>query len=139
MAREKKRPQSIVTERINMIYENSGISSKRAFANSIGVNEMTFGDTLRGSEPRFFILEALLKSNPNISAEWLMRGEGDMYRDGTPSPQVAVATENKTGNIDTVSHAMTKGDDSSALVELLRTQLAQKDEQIRQLLNILSK
>lgn len=69
-----------------------------------------------------------------------MRGEGDMYRDGTPSPQVAVATENRTGNIDTVSHDTTiKGDDSGALVELLRTQLAQKDEQIRQLLNILSK
>lgn len=139
MTREKKRPQSIVTERINMIYENSGISSKRAFANSIGVNEMTFGDTLRGSEPRFFILEALLKSNPKLSAEWLMRGEGEMYRDGAQSPQVSVVSENRTGNGDIVSHTTAIKGDDSALVELLRTQLAQKDEQIRQLLNVLNK
>ena len=129
--RDKKKPQSIVTERINTILENSGLRSNRAFATKAGINEVTFGDTLRGAEPKFTTLEAILKAFPKLSAEWLMRGEGDMYRDDTPSPQATVPTENKTANVN--------GDDNNALLQLLRSQLAQKDEQIRQLLNILNK
>lgn len=144
--RDKKKPQCIVTERINSILEKSGLRSNRAFATKAGINEVTFGDTLRGAEPKFTTLEAILKAFPKLSAEWLMRGEGGMYRDGAPT-QVAVVSENRTGNGDIVSHTTAiKSDNDGALVELLRAQLAQKDEQIRQkdeqlrqVLNLLNK
>ena len=137
--RDKKKPQCIVTERINTILQNSGLRSNRAFATKAGINEVTFGDTLRGAEPKFTTLEAILKAYPKLSAEWLMRGEGEMYRDGSQSPRVSVVIENRTGNGDIVSHTTVIKSDDSALVELLRAQLAQKDEQIRQLLNVLNK
>lgn len=137
--RDKKKPQCIVTERINAILQNSGLRSNRAFAIKAGINEVTFGDTLRGAEPKFSTLEAILKAYPKLSAEWLMRGEGEMYRDGAQSAGVSVVSENRTGNGDIVSHTTAIKSDDSALVELLRTQLAQKDEQIRQLLNVLNK
>lgn len=135
----KKQSQAIVTERIKEILAKSGERSQRQFAYRTGINEMTLSDALRGAEPRFSTLEAILKAYPKLSAEWLMRGEGEMYRDGSQSPRVSVVSENRTGNGDIVSHTTAIKSDDSALVELLRAQLAQKDEQIRQLLNVLNK
>ena len=141
----RKQSQVIINERIKEFLAKSGERSQRQFAYRTGINEMTLSDALRGTEPKFTTLEAILKAYPKLSAEWLMRGEGDMYRDDTPSPQATVPTENKTANVN--------GDDNNALLQLLRSQLAQrdeqikqkdeqirqKDEQLKQLLNLLSK
>lgn len=135
----RKQSQAIINERIKEFLAKSGERSQRQFAYRTGINEMTLSDALRGTEPKFSTLEAILKAYPKLSAEWLMRGEGEMYRDGAQSPQVSVVSENRTGNGDIVSHTTAIKGDDSALVELLRTQLAQKDEQIRQLLNVLNK
>lgn len=40
-------------------------------------------------------IEKFLLTYPEISAEWLMRGEGDMYKDGC-----SVQAESDTGNIE---------------------------------------
>ena len=135
----RKQSQVVIAGRLKEVLARSGERSQRQFAFRTGINEMTFGDTLRGAEPKFSTLEAILKAFPKLSAEWLMRGEGEMYRDGAQSPQVSVVSENRTGNGDIVSHTTAIKGDDSALIELLRAQLAQKDEQIRQLLNVLNK
>lgn len=65
------------------VARNCGHKSLRAFALAAGLNPIAFGENIRkAKEPRFSTLEAILKANPQISAEWLMRGEGDMFRTG---------------------------------------------------------
>lgn len=68
-------------ERFDKIVKACGYVSRRAFAQKAGINDVTFGAIFRrGSEPRFSTLQAILLANPSVSAEWLIRGEGEMFR-----------------------------------------------------------
>lgn len=71
---------STVNERIMLIISRNGYKSKRAFAEKIGVAQTSLNDVLNGAEPKFSTLNKILTAEPLISAEWLMRGEGDMYK-----------------------------------------------------------
>lgn len=78
----------VITERIQRIYDESGFRSVRAFALYAGINVGTFNDTLKkGNEPRFALLETILKCCPKVSAEWLMRGEGECIETDTKAPR----------------------------------------------------
>ena len=68
-----------INERINELYLNSGEKSIRRYALSINVAPTTLNECIKGSEPRFSLLSAILNGNPSISAEWLMRGKGEMF------------------------------------------------------------
>lgn len=79
--------KSSVNERINKIISNMGYKSKRAFAEKIGVAQTSLNDILNGAEPKFSTLNKILIAEPLISAEWLMRGEGDMLKQNTANEQ----------------------------------------------------
>lgn len=79
--------RSSVNERINKIISNMGYKSKRAFAEKIGVAQTSLNDILNGAEPKFSTLNKILIAEPLISAEWLMRGEGDMLKQNTANEQ----------------------------------------------------
>lgn len=70
--------KSTINERIASIISKFGYKSKRAFAEKIGVAQTSLNDVLNGAEPKFSTLNKILKAEPLISAEWLMRGVGDM-------------------------------------------------------------
>lgn len=73
--------ESAINERINCIMLKFSIKSVRQFANNIGVAATSLNDIVRnGAEPKFSTLEKILKAEPSISAEWLLRGEGEMLR-----------------------------------------------------------
>ncbi len=151
----------VITERIQRIYDESGFRSVRAFALYAGINVGTFNDTLKkGNEPRFALLETILKCCPKVSAEWLMRGEGEMYRDGTVSQLAAVkkepivnvpnntASDNGTivgsGNVITADKSVVESfqRENSILKEQLdiaNEQLRKKDEQIAALFALIIK
>lgn len=65
-------------------------NSKRSFASIIGVPERTFSTYLKtGRTPSLEVIDAILVAFPDVSAEWLLRGEGEMYKsemveDNTP-------------------------------------------------------
>ena len=61
-----------------MIISSFGYKSKRSFAEKVGVAQTSLNDILKGAEPKYSTLSKILKAEPLISAEWLMRGEGDM-------------------------------------------------------------
>lgn len=71
---------SSVNERINQLYKDSRERSIRSYAIKIGVAPTTLNECIKGSEPRFSILSSILTGNPSISAEWRMRGTGNMYK-----------------------------------------------------------
>lgn len=117
----------IYTERLNQIYTQSGIRSIRQFAEAAGLVCGTLTDTLHnGTEPRYTLLRSILNSNPNVSAEWLMRGEGSMYKNQTQS----VSNSNST---DSSENAVANSGRKELFVKIIQEQLAKKDEQISNL------
>ncbi len=131
-----------ITARLKALYE-SAYKNKRTMALTAGVKEMTLNNAIeKGSDTRYSFLEAILKANPNVSAEWLMRGEGEMFRD-------AGKQEGATGdNIIDASKSNNKGAiiTNDELYEALRQenaslkdQLRAKDSQISMLLELMKK
>lgn len=70
--------ETTVNERIAQIISQCGYKSKRSFAEKIGVAQTSLNDILRGAEPKYSTLYKILKAEPLISAEWLLRGKGEM-------------------------------------------------------------
>ena len=67
-----------VIQRIGYILIESKLS-KAAFAKTIGMDATTFWRQLKGEQALSAkLLEGVLKSFPDISAEWLLRGIGSM-------------------------------------------------------------
>ena len=139
---------SAITERLNSLLSSGLFATKRALAQAAGINEVTLNDNLKRTEPRFSTLEAILKACPSVSAEWLMRGEGEMFRTAH-----LTAGGNNIIKIDksnrTVSNGGTIGDGNGAATELvdqlrkenerLSEQIRTKDEQIATLLSLMNK
>ncbi|MGM9838122.1 MAG: hypothetical protein ACI30A_06515 [Paludibacteraceae bacterium] len=70
----------------------------------------------------FSTIDIFLEKFPDISAEWLLRGEGDMYKHIN---NIAIQTQNggvgNTQNMNTYTDA----------IELLQSEIATKNEQLR--------
>ena len=60
--------------------------SEAAFAEKIGMKQQTLNNYIRGvNKLSVAFITIILETFPDVSAEWLMRGEGDMYiTDGLP-------------------------------------------------------
>lgn len=98
---------------------NEKAKSKRDFAFRIGIPERTLSTYLKtGRTPSLEVIDAILRTFPEISAEWLLRGEGSMVNDGS----VNVLPE-----LDDIEP---KFSHVSAMYELL---LKDRDEQIEEL------
>ena len=61
--------------------------NQTSFAKSVGVSHTAIFKTVSGeTQPRFSLLEAILKAYPNISKSWLLDGKGEMFVDVVPTP-----------------------------------------------------
>lgn len=77
------------------------------------------------TEPRYSLLERVLKSQPEISAEWLMRGEGEVTRSMDKERLIeSLERENRLLN---------------ESVEAMRKEVEAKNEQINQLFELLGR
>lgn len=66
--------------RLNQVRNELNIQRK-TLAESVGIPERTLADYLSGkSEPKASTISALLQCLPSVSAEWLLRGEGEMIK-----------------------------------------------------------
>ena len=77
--------ETIINERIAQLLHALGYRSKRAFALQIGIAQTSFNAILNGAEPKFSTLNRILTTHPTVSAEWLMRGEGEMLKGDAPA------------------------------------------------------
>lgn len=67
-----------VLQRVNYIIDNSD-KTKNFVANEIGMSTTTVWRQLKGEQALSAkLIEGILKSYPDVSAEWLLRGKGDM-------------------------------------------------------------
>ncbi len=44
-----------------------------------------------GNSPRYAIVEKILKAFPKINRDWLLTGEGEMYAENEPKPEISYA------------------------------------------------
>ena len=73
--------EDIVTQRVNEFREKEGLSI-RAFALKIGMLQETLNKQLKedGRGASISTIVLILAAYPDLSAEWLLRGEGDMKK-----------------------------------------------------------
>ena len=120
-----------VNERIAQVVQNSGFKSLNAFAKSICVPQSTLDSCSKGvKEPRASLLTAILSGLPALSAEWLMRGKGEMWiKDGAAGSQAAGCGSILIGHGSAVGGSVTtnvgcdgarRGEPESGIVEELK-------------------
>lgn len=98
----------------------SKAKSVNNFAKLIGMSQTTVNGIMLGSRGvSVDIIVAVLTAFPDISAEWLMRGEGEMLR----SEEVA---QNTLISDETIAHYI-------SAIKSYEILLASRDEQIRKL------
>lgn len=85
--------EKTVNQRIKSIFLQSGERSIRSYALSIGVAPTTLNECIKGSEPRFSLIKSILDGNPSISAEWLLLGQGSMYKSENTTQEPSQAEE----------------------------------------------
>lgn len=126
--------EASVIQRVKLLIESRGVTV-RGFASEIDFNYSTLNNYLTGRRSTIDceLPEKILLSFGNISAEWLMRGKGEMY--------ISAEKENITGaNNVTGKSATVIGQQVATLSEdFVRGLLAEKDKQIQSLLNLLGK
>lgn len=72
-----------ISERINLLKDHYKLSS-RGLASLLDMPSATVTNYVNGTKsPSYEFLVALLTKYVDISAEWLLRGEGSMFRDMT--------------------------------------------------------
>lgn len=99
---DKLQPITSINERVKEIIAYTGLSA-RAFALKCGIAQNTLNRQLNGvRELSLATIDAILISNEDISAEWLLRGKGSMLL--SPSQSIdQITTTDKESLIGVIS------------------------------------
>lgn len=110
-----------ILSRVSQVVKNSGLSV-RAFAINSGIKQQTLSNQLNGSrEISLSTVEAILTHYEDISAEWLMRGKGNMY--GLDNSKELERIEKLTNVIESMQEII---DTKNERIKELETQLKNK-------------
>lgn len=83
--------ESVINQRIKSVLEDRQISIS-AFSKMIGMQQVTCNRQIRGDQAvSLGLIEGFLEKFDDISAEWLLRGEGSMYRNEESAGEVEEA------------------------------------------------
>lgn len=129
-----------INQRIKQIIQSSG-KTITSYASFIGISQPTMKAFVDGeSSPRFDTLQKILSAGPEISAEWLMRGEGDMLRTTDDKRPRKINLDNYPVSNDTrgvAESSYTYG--SSTTEKEYIAMLRKKDEQIDRLTRVIER
>lgn len=76
--------ENTVNERIKKILSLSNLS-ETSFAGLLGMTQATVNRQLKGvSQISYELIDAILRQFPDVSAEWLLRGDGEMLKGSVP-------------------------------------------------------
>lgn len=92
--------EKAVTKRIKCLMDEFG-DNKNSLSVKIGMASSTFGRYVNGeNKPTVSLLQLILSQYSDVSADWLLMGEGDMYKKTTELPPVDVSSE------DSINHSV---------------------------------
>lgn len=105
-----------MVSRIKQLIARMG-SSTRAFAIKCGLRQNTLSNQLNGMrELSLQTVVAILNSDPEISAEWLLRGSGDMYISDQPNAAELDRINKLVDTITTLQDAINAKNETIALL-----------------------
>ena len=126
-----------VNQRINQAIKSCGFRSVNAFSKATGISQRTLSGCISGDrEPRITLISEILKGLPTISVEWLVTGEGSMFKSSAKCGNVQIGTGNTMAGGD-VSGGAGDGGEMERKVILLETEvrcLRGENERLRELL-----
>lgn len=106
-----------ITDRLNQLI-TAKTKTRRAFATMMGISAAATDNYANGKRvPPTDLLTSILRAYPDISAEWLMRGEGSMYRSNGSTINYEVNAHSQV-NKGEANGGMTYGPPSSCEEEL---------------------
>jgi cytochrome c556 len=74
-----------IVGRMNAFFAETGKTNKAEVSRRMVVDSGTMGNILRGERgPSVEVIQKFLAAFPEVSAEWLMRGVGNMLKDESP-------------------------------------------------------
>lgn len=141
-----------LSDRIRQIIDYKGISINK-FSTQIGVSNSYFNKILKdnnsvGSDK----IEKILREYSEINPEWLILGTGEMFKNNNTITQTTTGNNNISigkGNIkgsnsinsnnDTIKQLGKELQDCKNQLEDYKKMIAEKDNQLNKLLNILAK
>lgn len=89
-------------DRFQALFSTQNLTQKQ-FADLLEIAQSTFNNYLNGvSEPNFKNIMTLVTAFPTLNANWLLRGEGNMYLEGSESESENGYIKNVNQNIDSI-------------------------------------
>lgn len=120
--------EKAVRERIEVLQKEKGFTENGLSGGDTPTQKRLNRQLSHGAGITLDTLLRILEAYPDVSADWLLRGSGDMYH------STITGANNVTGKNATII-----GQQSGTLSEdFVRDLLAEKDRQIQTLLNLLS-
>lgn len=133
-----------INQRIRKVLKDKDLSVA-AFSREAGIEQTTLNRQLNGgSKVSVGTIKAFLLKFKDISAEWLLRGVGDMCC-GIPDEQLEREIEEETGRVQSIgdnSSHNTQTMTNSAIVkenEMLRKSIEEKNEEIKFLRSLIQR
>lgn len=109
-----------IRELINVVF--SGNNSK--FARFVGVNESNVRNYIENTEPKYTFLRLCLQKIPQLSADWLLLGKGEMFENSQGDSQHSSQT-----SAESLSASSTASADLSDQISLLQ-QLQEENKRL---------
>ena len=133
MIPDKDMEQNNVNQRIKDVLQKNDLSVT-AFSKEVGLPQATVNRQLmEDNKVSLATIKSFLKRFPKVSAEWLLRGVGDMCC-GIPDEQLELEIAEETGRVQSIgdnSNHNTQPKADSALTkenELLKERIQEKDK-----------
>lgn len=103
--------------------------TERAFAIKCGIAQNTFNYYMNGQRKiSYEAVEKILKSFPDLSAEWLIRGHGDMLLSQSGNPDKQLERMNKL--IDTITTLQDTINAKTQTIEILTNKIKELELQL---------
>lgn len=125
--------EGTISSRIREIIQATGIT-ENAFAKRIGITQSVIASMFqRGTEPSAKVITSILGKFENISAEWLLRGEGNMLiSDNQPKDESA---ERISMLVDTITTLQATINEKTKTIQLLEEKLKKAEGELAMLKN----
>lgn len=113
-------------ERIRSLITHLGLST-RGFAIQCGIPQNTLSNQLNGvRELSLSTITAILKSYDAVSSEWLLRGEGDMFKSGAQE----LNNERLLGLVDIATDLRSSIEEKEVIIKGLEERIRQLENQL---------
>ena len=137
--------QGSINQRLKILIESLDLST-RGFSKAIGVSDTNTRNYLdRGSKPNSDYLEKIMRRFERVNSQWLLLGQGEMFLSSSEpasfqqknsggnniGQNTGTGTVTQTHNRDTSSELQQQLDAARREIELLKSQLGDKDRIIQ--------